>query len=212
MWELFLSGGVIMWPLLGCSILATAIVIERLLSLREPKIIPPTLVTEVWEAYRRGGLSLAFLQELERSSPLGAILAAGLANRESREAMKEAIEETGRHVAHELERFLTTLATIAQISPLLGLLGTVFGMIDVFQAITSVGVGDPKQLAGGISEALVTTAFGLTVGIPALIFYRYFDRRIEALVLQMENEARRFIELMSSDPIVSQNGAKRAVR
>jgi len=137
------------------------------------------------------------MKELQASSPLGAILAAGIINRQqNREVMKESIEDTGRHVVHELERYLNTLGTIAAISPLLGLLGTVFGMIDVFSTITTQGVGDPGSLAGGISKALITTAAGLSVAIPSLMFYRYFRGRVRMLVLRMEQQAMLMVEIM----------------
>jgi len=197
--EIIEAGGWLMWPILACSVLATAIVCERFWSLRSKRIIPPHLVTEVWRLYRQGELDAARLRQLQSSSPLGAILAAGLANhRYGREVMKEAIEDVGRQVAHELERFLDLLGTIASVSPLLGLLGTVMGMIKVFSAITAAGVGDPKVLAGGISEALITTAAGLSVAIPALIFHRHFQAKVIDLVLRMENESLRFIEIMHS--------------
>jgi len=188
-----------MWPILACSVLATAIICERFWSLRSNRIIPPHLVTQVWRLYRQGELDAARLRQLQSSSPLGAILAAGLANHQyGRKVMKEAIEDVGRQVAHELERFLDLLGTIASVSPLLGLLGTVMGMIKVFSAITAAGVGDPQVLAGGISEALITTAAGLSVAIPALIFHRHFQAKVVDLVLRMENESLRFIEIMHS--------------
>lgn len=199
MLEIIEAGGWLMWPILACSVLATAIVCERFWSLRTSRIIPPHLVTQAWRLYRQGELDAARLRQLQSSSPLGAILAAGLANhRYGREVMKEAIEDVGRQVAHELERFLDLLGTIASVSPLLGLLGTVMGMIKVFSAITAAGVGDPQVLAGGISEALITTAAGLSVAIPALIFHRHFQAKVVDLVLRMENESLRFIEIMHS--------------
>ncbi len=197
MLEIIEAGGWLMWPILACSVLATAIVCERFWSLRSNRIIPPHLVTQVWRLYRQGELDATRLRQLQSSSPLGAILAAGLSNYQyGREVMKEAIEDVGRQVAHELERFLDLLGTIASISPLLGLLGTVMGMIKVFSAITAAGVGDPQVLAGGISEALITTAAGLSVAIPTLIFHRHFQAKVIDLVLRMENESLRFIEIM----------------
>jgi len=198
--EIIEAGGWLMWPILACSVVATAIICERLWSLRSKRIIPPHLVAHVWGLYRKNQLDPNKLRQLQTSSPLGAILAAGLANyRYGREVMKEAVEDVGRHVVHELERFLDILGTIASISPLLGLLGTVFGMIKVFSAITASGVGDPQVLAGGISQALITTAAGLSVAIPTLIFHRYFQGKVEELVLKMENEALRLIEIMHSE-------------
>ncbi len=199
MLEIIQAGGWVMWPILACSVLAMAIVCERLWSLRPKRVIPPDLVVQVWNLYRNGQLDSSRLLQLQSSSPLGAVLAAGLANHHyGREVMKEAIEDAGRQVTHELERFLNSLGTIASIAPLLGLLGTVLGMIEVFSAITAAGVGEPKVLAGGIAKALITTAAGLTVAIPALIFHRYFQSRVDELVLKMENEALRFIEIMDS--------------
>ncbi|GAB6067389.1 MotA/TolQ/ExbB proton channel family protein [Methylothermus subterraneus] len=200
MLEIIRAGGWVMWPILACSVLAMAIVCERWWSLRPKRVIPPHLVAQVWSLYRKNQLDAAALRRLQTSSPLGAVLAAGLANyRYGREVMKEAIEDAGRQATHELERFLNSLGTIASIAPLLGLLGTVLGMIKVFATITSVGVGDPKVLAGGIAEALITTAAGLVVAIPALIFHRYFEARVDELVLKMENEALRFVEIMHSE-------------
>ncbi len=198
--EILQAGGWLMWPIVACSVFATAIVCERFWSLRTHKIIPPHLVSQVWKQYRRNQLDHSRLRQLQSGSPLGAILAAGLANYQyGREVMKEAIEDAGRQVLHELERFLNALGTIASITPLIGLLGTVFGMIKVFSAITSAGIGDPQVLAGGISEALITTAAGLSVAIPALIFYRYFEGRVDELVMQMENEALRLVEVMHNE-------------
>jgi len=198
--EIIKAGGWLMWPILACSVVSTAIICERFWSLRGKRIIPPHLVAQVWGLYRNNQLDSARLRQLQTSSPLGAILAAGLVNYQyGREVMKEAIEDVGRQVVHELERFLDILGTIASISPLLGLLGTVFGMIKVFSAITSSGVGDPQVLAGGISEALITTAAGLSVAIPTLIFHRYFQSKVLDLVLKMENEALRLIEIMHSE-------------
>ncbi|MCG8379459.1 MAG: MotA/TolQ/ExbB proton channel family protein, partial [Proteobacteria bacterium] len=173
MLELIKAGGLLMWPIILCSIIAMAIIAERFWSLRQSKIAPRNLVARVWQWEKVGHLDAKRIQDLRASSPLGMILAAGLVNRKhSREIMKESIEEVGRHVAHELERFLNTLGTIASISPLLGLLGTVIGMIKVFTVITAHGVGDPSVLSEGISEALITTAAGLSVAIPSLMFHR----------------------------------------
>ena len=157
-------------------------------------------MAEVWKWVRDNQLDAVRLQTLRSGSPLGRILAAGLVNlHHDREIMKEAIEDTGRHVALELERYLNTLGTIAAISPLLGLLGTVIGMIKVFTAITTQGVGDPGVLAGGISEALITTAAGLSVAIPALMFYRYFRGRVDMLVMRMEEEAMKMVEVFQGE-------------
>ena len=200
MLELVKAGGVLIWPLLLCSIISLAIIAERFWSLQTKRILSTNLVRKVWEWYKQGTLDANHIEELRRDSPLGRILAAGLVNREhDRVVMKESIEEVGRHVAHDLERFLNTLGTIASISPLLGLLGTVIGMIKVFAVITAQGVGDPSVLAEGISEALITTAVGLTVAIPSLMFYRYFRGRVDELVVTMEQEALKLVEVMHGE-------------
>ena len=187
MLEIVQAGGWVMLPIIVGSILAFAIIIERLWTLQERRVLPPNLSKEVWALVKDDSLSRKQIETLNDSSPLGQILAAGLNNRHrNREVMKESIEDTGRHVVHELNRYLNSLGTIAAISPLLGLLGTVIGMVNVFAAITTHGVGDPGILAGGISEALITTAAGLCVAIPSLIGYRYLRGRIDALVVQME--------------------------
>lgn len=197
MFELLESGGLLMIPIMICSVLATGIIGERLWALRTSRILPQSLVPEIWHLYRQKKLDVAQIRMLRRGSPLGAILAAGLNNhRHGREVMKESIEETGRQVVHDLDRFLNTLGTIASITPLLGLLGTVVGMIKVFSVITTVGVGDPAVLAGGISEALITTAAGLSVAIPSVMFYRYFQGRVTELVLKMEEESLKLVEIL----------------
>lgn len=197
MLELIKAGGLLMWPILLCSIIAMAIIAERFWSLRDSKIAPKNLVSKVWQWEKVGHLNQKRLQSLRNSSPLGMVLSAGLVNRHhSREIMKESIEEVGRHVSHELERFLNTLGTIASITPLLGLLGTVIGMIKVFTVITAQGVGDPSVLSEGISEALITTAAGLSVAIPSLMFHRYFSGRVNELTMMMEQEALKMVEVM----------------
>jgi biopolymer transport protein ExbB len=198
--ELIKNGGWLMLPIVLCSIGAMGIVVERFWSLQRKKILPPELVPLVWKLAKKGGLDDSTLRRIKNSSPLGAILTSGLVNsHHGREMMKTSIEETGRQIVHELERFLNTLGTIASITPLLGLLGTVVGMIKVFAAIMIHGVGDPGILAGGISEALITTAAGLTVAIPSLIFHRYFERLVDEYVLNMEEEALRLIDVMHGD-------------
>ncbi len=197
MLELIKAGGWLMWPILLCSIIAMAIIAERFWSLRKARIAPDDLVMRVWQWQKEGRLDAERVHYLRVGSPLGMILATGLLNRKhSREVMKESIEEVGRHVAHELERFLNTLGTIASISPLLGLLGTVIGMIKVFTVITVQGVGDPSVLSEGISEALLTTAAGLSVAIPSLMFHRYFQGRVNDLIVTMEQEALKMVEAM----------------
>ena len=190
MFELVIAGGWLMLPIIVCSIIAFAIIAERLWTLRIKRVIPRTLVAQVWEWANEHKLDVERMQKLRAGSPLGRVLAAGLMNRNaSREIMKEAIEDTGRHVVHELERYINTLGTIASISPLLGLLGTVIGMIKVFSAIMISGVGDANVLAGGISQALITTAAGLTVAIPSYFFYRFFRGMVAEYVISMEEKA-----------------------
>ncbi|HIF18767.1 MAG TPA: MotA/TolQ/ExbB proton channel family protein [Cycloclasticus sp.] len=189
-----------MVPIVACSIISLAIIGERFWSLNRDKIIPTQLVSSVWSLHKANQLDKSKLQTLSTSSPLGRVLAVGILNRShGREIMKESIEETGRQVVHELEKYLNSLATIASITPLLGLLGTVIGMIKVFAAIMAHGVGDPAVLAGGISQALITTASGLTVAIPTLMFYRFFRGRVDELVIKMEDEALKMVEMMHGD-------------
>jgi len=198
--EIIKSGGWMMLPIILCSIAAMAIIVERFWSLQKKKILPPELVPQVWRLSRDKKLDEITLRRLKTSSPLGCVLAAGLANKNhGRDVMKECIEEAGRRVVHDLDRFLNTLGTIAQIGPLLGLLGTVFGMIDIFSSLMQHGSGDPTVLAGGISVALITTAAGLTVGIPSLIFHRYFERLVDEYVVEMEAEALKLIDILHGD-------------
>jgi len=193
--EIIYAGGWLMAPILLCSVLALAIIVERFWALRRSNVVPPGVGQQVEDWAARHELDRRHIEQLRSGSALGRVLAAGLVNRHrSRELIKEAVEDTGRHVVHELERFLNTLGTIAGISPLLGLLGTVIGMIKVFSAILVHGVGDATQLAGGISEALITTAAGLTVAIPSFFFYRYFKGRVTAYVVSMEEQAINLIE------------------
>ena len=197
MLEMVIAGGIMMLPLLTCSIVALAIVIERFWTLQNKRVVPDNLVAQVWQWAQAGVLDERRVQTLKAGSPLGRILAAGLANRHrDRDSMKESIEEVGRHVVFELGRYVNVLGTIASIGPLLGLLGTVLGMIRIFSAVTKQGVSDPSILAGGIAEALITTASGLVVAIPALVFYRYFNRRIEGFVVGMEGEALKLVEAL----------------
>jgi biopolymer transport protein ExbB len=200
MLEIFKSGGWLMIPLFACSIIAIGIIAERFWSLQNKRISPPELMTQIWQWLRFKQVDDNRIKALQENSPLGQILAAGLINRNhSREMTKESIEDIGRHVTLALGRNLNTLGTIAAISPLLGLLGTVFGMIKVFAVITTEGVGNPETLAAGISVALVTTATGLIVAIPSLIFYRYFRGRIDRIVVNMEQEAMKLIEILHGD-------------
>ncbi|PLX62491.1 MotA/TolQ/ExbB proton channel family protein [Sedimenticola selenatireducens] len=200
MFELVKAGGILMLPIIACSIVAMAIIIERLWALRSKRVIPNNLVAQIWQLHSKGQLTNAHVVTVKEGSPLGRILAAGLANRQhTKIVMKEAIEEVGRQVVHELERYLNTLGTIASIAPLLGLLGTVIGMIKVFAAIMTAGVGNPTVLAGGISEALITTAAGLSVAIPSRMFHRYFGGKVERLVIKMEEQALKMVEVMQGE-------------
>ena len=197
-WELISAGGLLMLPIILCSIAAVAIIAERFWTLKKDKVLPAGLVDRVWQMARQRQLTQQQVTELSQESPLGRVLAAGLVNRDyNRDEMKDAIEEVGGHVAHDLEKYLNTLGTIAAITPLLGLLGTVVGMIDVFTHITSAGVGNPAELANGISKALVTTAGGISVAIPALMFYRYFRGRVDELTVGMEQEALKLVEILN---------------
>ena len=197
MLEIIAAGGWVMIPIIICSVLAMAITGERLWSLQRRRVIPANLVAHVWHQIRNGTLDAQQMRELREGSPLGRVLAAGLTNmRSTREVMMAAIEDAGRHEAHRLERFLNTLGTIASITPLLGLLGTVIGMIRVFSQITAHGVGDASQLAGGISEALLTTAGGLIVAIPSLMAYRYLRGLVDEHVIAMEKESMKLVEVI----------------
>jgi len=187
------------WFLLLASIVAVALIIERSISLRERKIIPPTLLDQVITVYQRQGVNEEVLQKLAKDSPLGTVLAAGLRNhRSSRYVMKEAIDEAGRAVAHELERFLTTLGTIATASPLLGLFGTVIGMIEIFGSQSPTG-SNPQQLAHGISIALYNTAFGIGIAVPSLILYRHFKNKVDGLVVEMEEQASKLVDIVHGE-------------
>ena len=195
--EIVKSGGYLMAPIIICAIIAMGIVLERFWTLRQKRVIPEDLTSQVWSWVKNDQLDQKQIQTLYQGSPLGQILAAGLINRNrERAVLKDSIEDTGRHVVHELERYVETLGTVAAVTPLLGLLGTVIGMVKVFTAITTHGVGNPTVLAGGIAEALITTAAGLTVAIPALIAYRYYRTRVDKLVVDMEKEAIKLVEAL----------------
>ena len=197
MWEIVTAGGWLMLPIVACSVVAVAIVIERFITLRVDRVLPENLVADVWRMASNRQLTEEKVREIQQASPLGRVISAGLLNRtHDRETMKASIEEVGGHVAHELTRYLNALGTIAAVTPLLGLLGTVVGMISVFTNITTVGVGNPAQLAGGISQALITTAGGLCVAIPALMFHRYFRAKVDGLVVGMEKEALKLIDVL----------------
>jgi biopolymer transport protein ExbB len=194
-WSIIQAAGWPIWPLIFASVIALALIFERLWSLRQSVVAPPGLVDRVLAEYKRDGLSAELVAKTAAHGPLGRVLATGLANVKSpRPVMKEAIEEVGRVVNHDLERFLTTLGTIAAMSPLLGLFGTVVGMIEIFGSQSNAG-SNPVQLAHGISVALYNTALGLIVAIPSMIFYRYFRARVDDLILEMEQQAVKLVEL-----------------
>ncbi len=200
MFELVKAGGWVMWPIIACSIAALAIIGERFWSLQKKYVSPPNLVSQIQQWLERKQLDQARITLLQQSSPLGRVLAAGLINRDhDREIVKESVEDAGRHIVPELDRYLNSLGTIASISPFLGLLGTVLGMIEMFAGISTHGVGDPAIVAGGIAQALITTAAGLGVAIPTVMFYRYFRARVNELLLDMEQQAIRLIEILHGE-------------
>ncbi len=196
--DLILTGGWLMLPILACSVVSLAIIIERAWALRTRRVIPPRLVRSLRVVSDGSSQhSIEGLLRLCHGSPLGRMLQAGINNYAlGREVVKESLQDSGRQVVHDLERYLNALGTIAAITPLLGLLGTVIGMIDVFNVIALRGSGETELLADGISKALVTTASGLTVAIPSLLFYRYFQGRVDELVLQMEDQALRLVDMI----------------
>ena len=181
--------------IVACSVVALSISIERYIALDRSKVAPPHLLATVWRDLKQGELHAQKLAQLRTNSPLGAILSAGIANRgQGRDVMKESISEAASHVVYDLEKYLNSLGTVAAIAPLLGLLGTVVGMIDVFTQITTVGTGNANALAGGISEALLTTAAGLIVAIPALVMHRYYTGLIDTIVVDLEREAIKLVD------------------
>ena len=199
MFSILQAAGWPIWPLLFASIIAVALIIERSAALRRPKIVPAGLLQSSVADYRQSGISDAQLVRLEAHSPLGRVLAAGMRNaKTSREIMKESIEEAGLSVAHELERFLTPLWSIATIAPLMGLFGTVVGMIEIFGSSTAAG-NNPQALAHGISVALYNTAFGLIVAIPSMIFYRHFRALVDGFLVEMEQEAVKLVEIIHGE-------------
>ncbi len=200
MLELVQAGGWLMLPILLCSVASVAICGERFWTLRPERIAPKHLLSDVWLLIKNNQMTSGRLREIREGSPLGAILTAGLVNsRYGREITKESIEEAASHVVHDMQRFLSTLGSIASIAPLLGLLGTVVGMIEVFSTIMTEGSGDVAKLAGGISKALITTAAGLTVAIPTLFFHRFLMRRVDELVVSMEQESIKLVEVLHGD-------------
>lgn len=204
MLELVKAGGWLMVPIILCSIVAVAICLERLWTLNRSKLAPSDLLADVWNSIQAERLDSHAIKTLRRESALGLILAAGLSNSHGgREVMKESIQEAASYVIHDMERYLNTLGTIASVTPLLGLLGTVIGMIKVFSDIMIHGAGNAALLAGGISEALITTAAGLTVAIPALIMHRYFQRKIDTVVVTMEQDATKLVDALHSKREVS---------
>ncbi|UTW04863.1 MotA/TolQ/ExbB proton channel family protein [Amphritea atlantica] len=200
MFELIQSGGWLMVPIIACSILSLAICLERFWVLQKKRVAPANLLSEVWMLVRSGEMTPERLQIIRNASSLGQIMVAGLNNsNHGREIMRESIQEAAHHVMHQMERFLNSLGTIAAITPLLGLLGTVIGMIKVFAEIMLQGTGNANVLAGGISEALITTAAGLSVAIPTLVFHRYFQRRVETLLIEMEQECQKLVEVVHGE-------------
>lgn len=196
-----------MIPIIASSIIAIAIIIERFWTLNASRIAPRNTLADVWSKLRHNQLDAAQLRELRMSSPLGQILAAGLVNAKAgRAIMVESIEQAASHVVHDMERYLTTLGAIATISPLMGLLGTVFGMIQIFQDTQQAGSGDIRLLAGGIAVALITTAAGLIVAIPSLLFYRLFTRKVEAMVVELERESIKLVDALYSSRTVEVRG------
>ncbi|MDM5178771.1 MotA/TolQ/ExbB proton channel family protein [Massilia sp. CCM 8695] len=190
------AAGLPVIPLLIASLVALALIVERIIYLRRAKILPPQLLDEVVRVYHNGKITKDVVESLEKNSPLGAVLAAALRNVDApREVMKESIEEAGRGVAHVLERFLTTLGTIASLAPLMGLFGTVIGMIEIFGSTNSTGA-NPAQLAHGISVALYNTAFGIAIAMPALIAYRHFRALVDSFIIDMEMQAVKFVDIV----------------
>lgn len=200
MFELIVAGGWVMWPILGCSVIALVIAVERFLALRPERVVPSQLLNQVWHWVHEEGITRERLEELRESSPLGRILATALSNADhGREVMKDSVEETATQVIHGLERFVGVLGTVTSIAPLLGLLGTVLGMIEAFSAIMAHGSGNAALLAGGISKALITTAAGLIVAIPALVCHRFFERRIDDLVVEMQERAVKLVDALHDE-------------
>jgi biopolymer transport protein ExbB len=198
MWEIVLAGGWFMWPIILSAIIALGIVGERLWTLQQKRVAPADLTRRIWALVEAGQVSDKVIAALDANSPLGKLLATGLANRHRpREVMMERIEDTGRHVAHDLDRFLNTLGTIAGVAPLLGLLGTVTGIIRAFGAIHEGGLGDPRLLSGGISEALICTAAGLGVAIPSYVAFRYLRGKVEGIVVRIEKDVVRFADALN---------------
>ena len=205
MFEIIAAGGWLMWPIILCFVLVITITVERLITLSPKRIAPKHLLAQVWQYLKANELDSGKLKELRQNSALGQILAAGLSNsRSGRQIMKDSIEEAAGQVIHHMERYMGVLSTIAAVSPLLGLLGTVIGMINVFTALMLEGSGNAEVLAGGISQALITTAAGLAVAIPAMLSHRYFSRRIDSLVVAMEQDAIKLVDALHGERRVEQ--------
>jgi biopolymer transport protein ExbB len=199
MWEIVKSGGAFMVPIILCSIVLVGIVLERLWTLQRKRVLPQELIKKISQLAEANQVNAKVIEALEKNSPLGRVLAAALANRDrGRAIMMERVEDTGRHVVHELERFVNSVGTIASIAPLLGLLGTVTGIINAFKGVMLGGMGDPRVLAGGISEALICTAGGLAVAIPAYIAHRYLRGKVERIVMDMEKVAISFADSLGA--------------
>lgn len=199
MFAIIQAAGWPIWPLLFASVIAVALIIERAMVLRRVKVLPPGVLQGVIAEYRQNGVSETLINKVENNSPLGRVLASGIRNaKSSREVMKDSIEESGRGVAHDLERYLTTLGTIATIAPLMGLFGTVVGMIEIFGSPTASG-NNPQALAHGISVALYNTGFGLVIAIPSMIAYRHFRAQVDGFLVEMEEEAIKLVEMIHGD-------------
>tara|TARA_B100000676_G_C18065827_1_gene840907 strand:+ start:1528 stop:2184 length:657 start_codon:yes stop_codon:yes gene_type:complete len=213
LFELIKAGGWLMVPIILCLVVAVAIIIDRFLALRAQKVIPGNLVGQVFNWMKQEQIDASKMKELKRNSPLGRVIAIGLVNsKHGRDSMKEAIAEAVNQEIHKLERFMNALGSIAAISPLLGLLGTVMGMIKVFSKIVLQGTGNPTLLAGGISEALMTTAAGLCVAIPAVFFHRFLSRRIDDFSVMLEQEAVKLIEIVHGHREADVEPSKKAAR
>lgn len=205
MFEIIKAGGWVMWPIILCSIIAMSIIGERFWSLQRKYILPKGLVTQVWKWAKEGQIDKTHLESLRNNSPLGQVFAAGLANaHKDRETMKASMEEVSGQVVHDLGKYLNTLGTIAEIAPLLGLLGTVTGIIRMFSAVGESGLGNPMILSSGLSEALITTAAGLMVAIPTFVFYRYFQAVVDELIVSMEQESLKMITILQNEMKIAQ--------
>ena len=211
MLELIVAGGWVMIPILGCSVVAAVIAIERFLALRAERVAPTQLLSQVWNWVQEEGVTRERLEELRGSSPLGQILSAALGSADlGRDVVKDRVEDAAVQVLHGLERYVGVLGTIASIAPLLGLLGTVLGMMRAFSVIMLHGSGSASLLAGGISEALVTTAAGLMVAVPALVCHRFFERRIDSLAVDMQDRAVRLVDALNAEHKPAAAARKRA--